>query len=750
MAQPLTPLVSDGVTPGVSLPARDIPSVNPFSAWQPRPEDRPLKNRGADKPRAPFEIGIDPVVQRATAAAAMPPVITSFEGMNIDTSCGNCLPPDTVGAVGPNHYVQMVNSHFQIFNKSGATLVPPKPINSLWSTKPGTTCFTHNNGDPIVIYDQLADRWLLSQFTVQTGSEPYAECIAISKTPDPTGAYWLYQFDQSTSVFHDYPHIAMWPDAYYMTTNLFPNDALLTSTGAGVWAFEREKMLAGQTARFVYFDLTPLATESYTPGGQLPANLDGFILPPAGAPGLIVEVNDSNVPPSPPATEIKDQMFVWRFHVDWTNPALSTFGVGSSAPAPHPTIAGQFAGEAGDPNFTVPVANFIQNQCFIENSADDCAPQRFTAPNVPQYLDVLGDRLMFRVVYRNFADHEALLVQHSADVAPADSSDGVGRIGIRWYEVRNVASTPTVFQQGTFGPFDPASADGPLWRWMGSIAMDRVGNIAAGYSASGPNYYPSLHYAGRLAADPLNQLAQGEAVLFPGQGVEIQIGIFPFRNRWGDYSNMVVDPTDDCTFWYTTEYAKSTPSDILVAQWMTRIGSFKFPQCVPSQLQLVSAASRKVHGTVPFDIPLPQTSPRGVECRTGGAAGEYTIVFRFANPISSCGSVSGANGTASVGSDTSECLVQLSGVPNAQYTTVTLNNVVDQQSNTGSVSATVGVLVGDTTGNGAVNSSDISQTKSQSGQTVTSGNFRTDVTVNGSINSSDISLVKSKSGTALP
>ena len=254
----LTPLVSQAVTPNISVPVRDLPAVSPFTVSTGQGEEGQLSNRTPQLPRNPLEH--DPVIQSTTApTVGMPPVGVSFEGMENSQACNGCIPPDTNGAVGPNHYVQMVNEHFAIYSKTGAVLSPPKAINTL-GFNPNSTCATHNNGDPIVIYDQLADRWLLSQFTVQSGSENYAECIAISTSPDPTGTYYLYQFDESADTFHDYPHIGIWPDGYYMSTNLFPNSALLFSTGAGAWAFERPKMLLGQAARYVYFDETPLAT----------------------------------------------------------------------------------------------------------------------------------------------------------------------------------------------------------------------------------------------------------------------------------------------------------------------------------------------------------------------------------------------------------------------------------------------------------------------------------------------------------
>ena len=570
----LLPVVSDAVTATVSLPLRDLPAANAFSSYVMEDDERTVPNRQPQVPRNPVER--DPVVQ-ATAPDAMPPVGASFEGMNISQACGTCLPPDTVGAVGPNHYLQMVNSSIAVYDRTGGVVVAPKAINTMWSATPTTICATHNNGDPIVLYDQLADRWLVSQFTNQTGTENYAECIAISQTPDPSGAYWLYEFDESADVFHDYPHLGVWPDGYYMSTNQFPNDTT-ASVAAGAWAFERPKMLLGQPARSVFFDETPLITNTYTPFGQLPSSLDGKNLPPAGAPNFFVEVTDANQPNTPPATGLHDELRIWKFHVDWNNPVNSTFGVGSTAPAPKPGIAGQSAGLAGNANFLIPIADYVANECQIVNQANDCVPQNSTSGQPPQFLDVLGDRLMFRLAYRNFGDHEALVFNHTVDALDAQS--GTARTGVRWYEVRNPSTTAVVQQQGTFAPLDPTGSTGPLWRWMGSAAMDRNGSLAIGYSASGPAYFPSIHYAGRLAGDPPNELSQGEGVMFVGQGIEANTGIYPFRNRWGDYSALTIDPTDDCTFWHTTEYMVSTPTDILPVDWHTRIGSFKFPNCV--------------------------------------------------------------------------------------------------------------------------------------------------------------------------
>ena len=423
---------------------------------------------------------------------------------------------------------------------------------------------------------------------------------------------------------------------------------------------------------------------------------------------------------------------------------------GSTPPAPKPGFSGQFAGNAGQPNFVLPVANFVLTACQIQNGPNDCTPEKLNPPQPAQYLDVLGDRLMFRLVYRNFGNHESLVLNHTVD-AVVDQPMGVARNGVRWYEVRNLSTTPTVFQQGTFAPLqDPTD---PLWRWMGSAAMDNGGNLAIGYSASGPNHFPSLHYAGRLTSDPLNDLTQGEAVMFLGQGIEANTGIFPFRNRWGDYSNLTVDPVDDCTFWYTNEYlAPNLPTDILPVDWHTRVGTFKFSQCVSAVLVPVSAVSRKTHDMAGvFDIDLPLIGTPGIECRTGGTSGDHQVVVTFVVPVTvtSASVTSGAGSVSGTIITGNQVFVNLTGVTNAQKIAITLFGVSDG-STTGNVVIPMSVLLGDTNASGATNSTDISQTKTNSGKTADSSNFRTDVTANGVINSTDIASVKAGSGTALP
>lgn len=497
------PIVGYSVLNDVSPALRDIIPVPP----QPYTEDdiREMGEPGGMEqiseivPQVQIE---DPVLQSefvpgGDSAFAMPSPLLTFDGIN---NIAGVYPPDTVMDVGPNHIVQMVNLHLQVFNKSGVSLYGPVTANTIWSGF-GGSCQTRNDGDPIVLYDPIADRWLVSQFTA---SNPYGECVAISTTSDPTGSYYRYFFQFSTSVFYDYPKLGVWPDAYYLSANRFTS----TFQGASAIALNRSQMLAGQTASFVQFN----TSTSY--GSLLPADLDGA-QPPAGSPNFFAEIGTT-------------ALRLWKFHVDFTTPANSTF--------------------TGPTSLTVASYNRL---CSTTRS---CIPQSGTTIK----LDGLGDRLMHRLVYRNMGTYETLLVSHSVNAATSGT-----KAGVRWYEVRNPNGTASIYQQGTYSP-------DTSYRWMPSIAMDQSGNIAVGYSVSSSTMYPAIRYTGRLSTDALGQFPQGEVTLYAGTGSQTGTG-----SRWGDYSMMAVDPADDCTFWYTTEYLATTGT----APWRTRIGSFKFPSC---------------------------------------------------------------------------------------------------------------------------------------------------------------------------
>ena len=537
------PNVIDGTFYGESPPVRSLPVLpvvpGPLHAI-PNESIQPAGNSNAQ----------DPVVQHHKGTGPLSAPIQNFDGICLpfgppcaEPSSCNCLPPDTEGEVGGSQYLQAVNTDFAVYSKTGAVLRTSTPINELWANTNGE-CKIHNDGDPVVIYDQLARRWLISQFiatpTGNAGDDQYGECIAVSTTSDATGSYYLYEFDFGSNVFFDYPKIGVWPDGYYMMANEFPQPAEL-SAGVGVFAFERNKMLSGQPARVVFFD----ESQHNPPGGQyigmLPGDLDGSSLPAAGSPNWFAEVDDpSGVPPTNPGDTGFD-LRMWKFHVDWTNPANSTFG------------------QNGAPDTTIPVQPFVRPQCVY--GYGDCVPQK----GGPQQLDVLGDRLMFRMPYRKLNNTtSSILLNHSVQTPE-------GKVGIRWYEVRIPRSgSPAIYQQGTYAPDDTTT--NPLWRWMGSIAEDKNGDIALGYSASGPNDYPSIRYTGRAAGDPLGQMTQVEQTAFTGTGPQTEV-----EGRWGDYSDLTVDPADDCTFWYTQEYLGVDA--VIIGTWRTRIVSFKFPGC---------------------------------------------------------------------------------------------------------------------------------------------------------------------------
>ena len=470
------------------------------------------------KPHGPKRGLADPVRQSTTGGTPMPDTTTNFDGV---TNRNGVLPPDTNGAAGPNHYVQFVNLSFAIWSKATGTLVyGPVSGNTLWAGF-GGACETTNDGDPAVLYDHLADRWFMSQFALPNYPfGPYYQCIAVSTSGDPTGSWYRYQFKVSDTKMNDYPKFGVWPDAYYMSVNQFTAGS--SWGGQGVAAFERAQMLNGQPARMVYYDLFPVDANL---GGMLPASLDG-VPPAAGTRGVFAEMDDSAWGYSP------DQIQIWTFGVDWTqSPPTSSFTKESA----------------------LATAAFDSNLCGY---ARNCIPQ----PGTSAKVDALSDRLMYRLQYRVLGSDAAMVVNHTVDV------DGTDKAGIRWYELRKGPSTGgawAVRQQGTYAP-----ADGDH-RWMGSIAMDKDGNIGLGFSASSGATYPSIRYTGRLAGDALGTMTQGETTLQVGAGSQTHSS-----GRWGDYSALAVDP-DGCTFWYTQEYYAATSS----ASWRTRIGAFKFSSC---------------------------------------------------------------------------------------------------------------------------------------------------------------------------
>ncbi|HEV2352145.1 MAG TPA: hypothetical protein VG028_20115 [Terriglobia bacterium] len=447
------------------------------------------------RPITPHEIrqaGPDPVLQLTSG-----PLVSTTAGLNFDgVSANGYAPPDTNGAAGATQYVQWVNVKFAVYDKStGALLKGPIAGNSLFANL-GGACATYNSGDPIAQYDKLAHRWVMLQ---PVFTSPYAICIAVSQTSDATGVYNLYQFTAPNGNFPDYPKLGVWPDAYYGTFNMFSGNRFLGNTAC---AFDRAAMLAGNAATMQCFN------SGYA--SLLPSDVDGTTPPPAGEPAFFVDFGTNS-------------LNFWKFHVDFATPGNSTFT--------GPTNVG--------------VAAFSE-AC----GGGTCIPQAGTN----QGLDSLADRLMYRFAYRNFGDHESLVVNHAVTAGTS--------VGVRWYEIRSPNTTPTVYQQGTFAPDSQ-------YRWMGSIAMDKSGDIAVGYSESSSSINPAIYYTGRVPTDALNTM-EAENTIIKGTGSQTG-GL----SRWGDYSAMSVDPVDDCTFWYTNEYLPTSGS----FNWNTRIASFKFPSC---------------------------------------------------------------------------------------------------------------------------------------------------------------------------
>ena len=694
-SQPLIRAEYRGVMPvvkfDISPPLRDMKPL----AWtectlRENEESGPI-------PVAPFgPVVPDPVVQRVLGKIGIPSPIISFDGN--PNLCG-CTPPDPNGAVGPNHVVTMSNLHFQIFNKSGTSLFGPAANNTLWSGF-GGGCQTQNAGDPVVIYDQLADRWLLTQFT---SSAPYLECVALSQTNDPTGSYYRWSIATGNgNNFPDYPKAAMWPDAYYFSTREFAGGS--TFVGVGAYALDRAQALVGNPNPIVISFLAPPSPPYVVGDGLLPSDLDGMTLPPAGSPNFFVGSEDNNGGYGAP----QDALTIWKFHADFGMPQNSTFTLTNTLPtAPFNSILALCGGSRA------------------------CIPQ----PNTTNRIDHLGyrQRPLHRLAYRNFGDHESLVTNQSVSAGTGPNGEVSG---IRWWELRSPNSSPVIFQEGTYAP---GLTDG-IHRWMGSIAMNSHGDIALGFSASNstnPSTFPSVFYTARHAGDPLGQMTLGEGSIKDGTGSQTS------SQRWGDYTAMVVDPTDDATFWYINEYVPTTSS----IGWRLRIGAFRLSPAAQS------AFSRKVHGGAgTFDIPLPLSGNVGVECRSGGGTNDYQMIVNFASAVT-VGSASVTSGTGTVssfsGNGTSQISVNLTGVTDVQRITVTLHNVNDGTS-TGEVPVSMGVLIGDVNGNTSVNASDVALTKSQVGQTVGGSNFREDVNVNGTISATDVALVKSDVGHSLP
>jgi hypothetical protein len=490
-----------------SLPVTEY-SLAPAQGRAPREVEHP-------RPRRILSGASVPVADLAEQTFLAPPVSATiglnFEGIP-NSANGQSLegvPSDNNLAAGATQVVETINTAWQVFNKTtGKSVFGPQQISAIFTGLPGLCGQgqTFNWTDPIVLYDQIANRWIISQIASDSSFNTGNECIAVSESSDATGKYHRYVFKYGMNVFNDYDKLSVWPDAYYASYNLFSPNSFL---GAYACGYDRAAMLAGTKTKAVCF-------KKNHEFSFLPSNADGATPPLSGEPSFFVDLFNSK------------SLHLYRFHIDFTNTSKSKF----TGP------------------ITIPVKDYTM-ACAAQGN---CIPQ----PGTKQGLDSLGDRLMFRLAYRNFADHESLVVSHSVKTSKAKS-------GERWYEIRDPNGAAKVFQQGTV-------TDGSNSLWMGSIAMDKDGDIALGFSESNAStLHPSLAFTGRTPNDPVNTM-ESVASIFVAKGSATD------ASRWGDYSSMVIDPSDDCTFWYVNQYIPKTASRNAIT-FHTRVASLKFPSC---------------------------------------------------------------------------------------------------------------------------------------------------------------------------
>ncbi len=634
----------------VSPPVRNMPP-SAHHAGELK-EEKPLRHPPVHSRNTTLS---DPVVQTSTPTALAASSLSQWEGLGYDfpnfTIVG--VPPDTNMAVGPNHIVQWVNGGFAVFDKAGHTLYSVDD-STFWGSSNCNQLGGYS--DPIIQYDKVADRWIVGEVGIPLWPGlvgQFAQCLAVSTTNDPSGSYYMWGYGFGTNL-NDYPKIALWPDAYYITWNIFDYNSG-NFLYAEDCAWNRQQAIQGATAPGLVCFHLPAPTQTDTYASELPADWDGSTAPPAGSPNYVMDVDTGT-----------GELHLWKFHVDFANTNNSSFT--------GPIVLSNVAA------FTSP--------CL---TTQDCIPQ----PVTTQKLDALADRLMYRLAYRNFGDHEALVLNHSVIVNDATYGS---RVGIRWYEVRSPGGTPTIFQQGTFAP----DSDN---RWMASVAQDESGNIAIGYSISSAATYPSIRYTGREIADTTGTL-QAETSMIAGGGYQSSY------NRWGDYSAMRIDPSDDCSFWYTTEYQK----DNQPGNWYTRIGSFKFSSCgqtlTSTTTTLTSLPNPSVYGSsVTFTATvLPSAATGSVTFYDGGTSlGTSSLSSGTASLQTSTLSVGTHqvsavySGDSTYASSTSNTVTQTVNNPAPAATTTTITGASPNPSTYGqSVTFTAQVTSGSGTPSGTV------------------------------------------------
>ncbi|MFN0277666.1 MAG: cohesin domain-containing protein [Pyrinomonadaceae bacterium] len=618
---------------GITPPIRDLPEFNVSPIFEGEPFIRPGNNKvqieralpGWDKPTDDPSAALSRSFAESDAPQAMPAPSLTFNGVlsnDLLTAFGTTsMPPDTVGDVGPNHYVQSTNiGVFRIFNKAGTALNVNTRISTLFSSLPANNkCRTTDNGDPVILYDPLADRWLITQFALTGASgenfAPSYECIAVSVTGDPTGAYFAYGFRSPNDNFLDYPHLGVWTNGYYMATHQF-NSAATAYVAGGFWAFNRDKMLVGDpTANVIYISNTAVF-------GHMPADIDGNVAPPAGVPAMFF---------SNSADEFggADSVLSYEFVPDYNVPANSTL---TAKPA-------------------VATTAFDPRDPAGRNDIEQPAPA-----TAAQNVDTISSRLMQRVGYRNLgtiaAPAHSYVMNWTVNVSGVNpTTAGTHQAGVRWTEMRRSGGgVMSIFDQGTHAP-DAVSGTGRN-RWMGSIAQDYLGNLAIGFSRSGPGaaQFPDIVWAGRtggqVAAGTMNE---GEATMFASTGVQQAT-----NGRWGDYSAMSGDPSDDCSFWYTQQWRDSANNGTGTNnpfKWSTRIGTFKFPSCTSAPKGTIAATVTECSTGNPVSGANVSVSPGGIFRKTkadGTLVSNIDIAPDTYSVTALLGGVSATNGSVTV------------------------------------------------------------------------------------------------------
>ena len=494
-----------------------------------RPDPQRFDSKASDTPKGQ-ETQTSSIAPGMTAPAPAP--INTFEALGRTGGWGNGYPPDPTGDVGPDHYVQAINTALAVYDKSGNLLAGPMDLDTFMSQGSfGNLCDTDNYGDPVVLYDTFEDRWVVTNFAFKLNAQSAVinppgsfQCIAVSKSGDPVSGGWNYYFINRTDALNDYPKLGIWPDGIYMSANMFDMSGGFYH-GVTVWALNKTQMYAGApTVQIVSFDI---GTGDFS---LLPSNARLQTgTPSPGTPNYFIS-----------SWNFLNALSVYKFSVDWERISLSTF-TGPDIPL----------SASSWPNASVDAA---------------------TVPAGGSNLDTVEVRAMMQNTYTKIGGVESLWLPHT--VRRANTS---GSAAPRWYQV-NVTEgvvAPSILQASTWDP----DGNNTVHRYMPSLAVDRSGNMAMGYTASSSSLHPSIRYAGRLAADPVNTFSRTEQILFSGTGSQSGSG------RWGDYSHMTLDP-DGCTFWYTNEYYAATGSI-----YRTRVGNFKFDECT-------AVGSGSLQGTV--------------------------------------------------------------------------------------------------------------------------------------------------------